>query len=78
MVKIRKFKKGKYKYLLRICPECMGHTFRYDPQRKEISCISCGLVILAPPEYAIIYPNFSYYDPETKAIVLDDIQQEQQ
>lgn len=78
MVKIKKSKHKKYANLIKICPECKGYNFLYDSRRKEVYCIQCGLVLQGVPEAGIIYPSFSYYNPATKKIVLDPVEEEQQ
>ena len=40
------------------CPECLTPlVIRYDYYKKETTCAMCGLVLRAPPEYGIVYPD---------------------
>ena len=47
----------KYKIII-LCPNCKRIlTTKYDYKKMETTCYNCGLVLRAPPEYGIIYPN---------------------
>ena len=40
------------------CPECKGNIFHEDHIHSEVSCASCGLVLVAPPCYGFVFPGF--------------------
>ncbi|WP_292474223.1 TFIIB-type zinc ribbon-containing protein [Methanosphaera sp.] len=47
----------KYKIII-LCPNCKTRLkTKYDYKKMETTCRKCGLVLKAPPEYGIIYPN---------------------
>ena len=40
------------------CPLCKKSLMtRYDYYKMETSCKNCGLLLRAPPEYGIVYPE---------------------
>ena len=44
--------------ITKYCPECNTELqVRYDYLKMETTCKYCGLVLHAPPEYGIIYPE---------------------
>lgn len=39
------------------CPECRRSLFTYYPERDELVCRQCGLIITAPPQYGLVFPG---------------------
>lgn len=48
----------------KICPECYSRHIKSDDIHKEIYCGKCGLVIQAPYQYGIVFPDFPFKTEE--------------
>lgn len=55
------------------CPECSGTNILKDYKRAEIFCGSCGLVLLGPSQYGIVFPyKEEYSTPKQEDGKMDD------
>lgn len=50
-------KKRKNK-IIKMCPECHSTKFQKDIRHQETYCSNCGLILIAPPEFGIIFPGY--------------------
>lgn len=41
-----------------MCPECHSTKFQKDIKHQETYCSNCGLILIAPPEFGIIFPGY--------------------
>lgn len=59
-------KKRKRSKILRRCVECDSISFYTDYKLKEISCLGCGLVLVAPYSPDFVTDGFKFEDVKKK------------
>lgn len=62
---------------IKCCPECHSTKFKKDEIHAELYCRCCGLVISAPYQEGVIYPDFLFFD-ENRNMFINMMDQQQQ